>query len=127
MNRCVWADSHGRLHFELLILYMQKMQEEPALYHFGNIVEKLGSGDFMLEQARVAAEEHYPASIFRAVRGDPRGGALSDPGTEHEEVLVGNRAVTRDKARAATAGKNVTDGHTLVHTQGVHTHTTHCP
>ena len=53
--------------------------------------------------------------------------ALSDPGTEHEEVLVGNRAVTRDKARAATAGKNVTDGHTLVHTQGAHTHTTHCP
>ena len=52
---------------------------------------------------------------------------LSDPGTEHEEVLVGNRAVTRDKARAATAGKNVTDGHTLVHTQGAHTHTTHCP
>ena len=99
MGRQPWP-----VHFELLILYMQKMQEEPALYNFGNIVEKLGSGDFMLEQAKVAAEEHYPASFFRAVRGEPRGGG--DDKDKGEAKYRGKVTLFNESSKTACAAWN---------------------
>ena len=58
--------------FELMILYLRKVENNPSEYRLGNVVGKCGAMDMMAKSASVMAEGLYPAKFFRPGRGEPR-------------------------------------------------------
>jgi hypothetical protein len=62
-----WAEA-----FELLIIYLRMLENEPHLWSMKDIVAKSGALDARRAEAKSAALRFYSSSFFRAPRGEPR-------------------------------------------------------
>ena len=58
--------------FELLLLYLRMIESEPQEWNITNVFSKSGGMDSKRKEATEAASNHFPASFFRTLRGDPR-------------------------------------------------------
>lgn len=56
--------------FELLVLYLRMVENEPNRYRVSNVYYS-GALDNQLKLARKEAEKYYPAAFFRTPRGEP--------------------------------------------------------
>ena len=57
--------------FELMILYLLRVEDEPGTYYLSNVVSSLGGLDSFREEAVKAAKACYPSSFFRTHGGNP--------------------------------------------------------
>ena len=71
--------------FELLIIYLRMIENEPGVYNLVNVVSKCGGMDAKRESARQVAAGFYPKGLFRPLPGERRslweGGHFSHCGT----------------------------------------------
>ena len=58
--------------FELLIIYLRMVENDPISYRIGNVVSKSGAMDTRTAEAYNMARGLYPAAFFRGRRGEPR-------------------------------------------------------
>ena len=61
-----WAEA-----FELLIIYLRMLENEPHLWAMKDIVAKSGALDARRAEAKSTAVRFYPAAFFRGPRGEP--------------------------------------------------------
>lgn len=59
--------------FEMLILYLRRIENSPEMYHVTDVIGKIGGEDRHGKVARRVAEGLYPKNCFRIARGEPRG------------------------------------------------------
>ena len=57
--------------FEMLVLYLRKVEAEPTAYNVTNVVVKMGGMDAMRKQARQIAQGMYSPGFFRSPGGNP--------------------------------------------------------
>ena len=57
--------------FELLILYLSQIEDNPDTWNFSNVFAKSGAIDVRRREATVVARARYPASFFRVHGGIP--------------------------------------------------------
>ena len=57
--------------FEVMILYLRKLEEKPGSYNLRTIISSLGGFDAVEREASILVKEHYVSS-FRGPRGEPR-------------------------------------------------------
>ena len=62
----IWAEA-----FELVLVYLRRVENEPSVYRLSNVVSLSGGMDTLRAEAKIAARKLYPAAIFRAHGGNP--------------------------------------------------------
>ena len=70
MNKIGWPVA-----FELLLVYLRMVENDPQNYSIDDVVAKSGSMDSKRAEALVSAEANFPSHIFRAHAGNALAGA----------------------------------------------------
>jgi len=71
--------------FELLIVYLRMVENDPVSWNISDVVAKSGSMDSKRSEARVEAEKNFPAHIFRSHAGNALAGG---PGGYGDKIDV---------------------------------------
>ena len=73
MGTLVWPEA-----FELVLVYLRRIENQPSVYMLSNVVSKSGGMDTLRAEAKIAARKLYPQAIFRAHGGIPGSGGTDD-------------------------------------------------
>ena len=90
--------------FELMVLYLMKVEDEPDSYRLTNVVAALGGMDSYREEATKVAQAVYPASFFRVDGGNPGSGNHSNTKKYYTGVIRGFNEESKTACQAWNKG-----------------------
>ena len=76
--------------FELVLIYIQRVEANPTRLHFGNVIDALGASDTLLGEATNMALLHYPLDDVRSAFFRTRGGTPRDNDKKSDKVYTGD-------------------------------------
>ena len=95
--------------FELLLLYLHQIENNPDVWHFANVFAKSGAIDVRRREAMIIAKARYPSSFFRTHGGNP--GSDVDKSQKGGKFDLNNITLFNDKATQACAAWNLKNSH----------------